>query len=450
MARLGLAARLALIIAAGLVAMQMLMSAAYFFDRRPTTGGALNGPMIEQMVALVALLDTVPPEQRALVLRAATVPGFSTDITPNAVPPAPDADVLAFVEKRLRAQISDPSRAISARVEAEWQVPRLLRPLLLQWRAPHLRVEVELAHGGYLQVDATGELIARLFGIPVGLLAGLLGLGVAFASVWAVRRETRPLSHLSQAVERFGARLEPQPVTPRGAPDVRSLIVTFDDMQNRIVELVRNRSLVLGALSHDLKTYVTRLRLRLELLPDDPQKARAQGDLEEMQTLLDDALAFARGTFAAPGGAPVDLAKIVGEECAARQAVGAQVAMTPPAGPCLVSGAAPALKRVAANLIGNAIAYGGSAEVRVTIEGDQVALVVEDRGPGIPEAERTRVFEPFYRMEASRSRATGGAGLGLTIVKQIVESLGGAVSIAERPGGGARLTVRLPHVRAAE
>lgn len=445
MARLGLAARLALIIAGALVLGQILMTMAYFVDRRGAAAGATLGPMMGQVSALVQLLDRVPAADRPLVLRAATAPGFFARIVAEPPAPRPATDTMPVVERRLRAQIdAPPARFVSATIDTRGQYGVKLLPLLAQWRGAHLNLVIGLADGDYLEVEATGDLTARLFGVPVGLFAGLLGVAVALAAVLAVRRETKPLSDLSAALERFGTRLEAQAITPRGAPDVRRLIATFDAMQQRIVELVRNRSLVLGALSHDLKTYVTRLRLRVELLPEGPQTARAQADLEEMQNLLDDALSFARGAFATPPGASVDLAAIAAEECAARRTEGASVEMAAPEGPCPVAGAAPALRRVVANLMGNALKYAGGADVSVAVKGQRVELVVEDDGPGIPQAERQKVFEPFYRLDASRSRDTGGAGLGLTIVKQIVENLGGSVGIEDRPGGGARLRVSLP------
>lgn len=445
MARLGLAARLALIVAGGLVLAQIMMTIAYFADRRSASDGATIGPLMGQVAALVQVLDLLPADAQELALQAATAPGFLARMgtRPNALPPLTDA--LPMVERRLRAQIkASPERYISASIDARAQFGAKLLPLLAQWRGAHLNVVVGLADGHYLEVEATGDLTARLFGIPVGLVAGLLGIGVALVAVIAVRRETRPLSDLSAALDRFGHSLEVQEITARGAPDVRRLVTTFDAMQRRIVELVRGRSLVLGAISHDLRTYVTRLRLRLELLPEGPQVTRAQADLEEMQGLLDDALSVARGAFGAQDGPLADLAAVVAEECVVRGAQGAPVQIGVMHSPSPVRGSVAGLKRIAANLIGNAIAYGDCAEVSITTQGVSVELMVEDRGPGIPDEERARVFEPFYRLDASRSRDTGGAGLGLTIVQQIVDGLGGSVTITDRPGGGTRVCVRLP------
>ncbi|MDI4659161.1 HAMP domain-containing sensor histidine kinase, partial [Xanthobacter autotrophicus] len=309
---------------------------------------------------------------------------------------------------------------------------------------------VGLDGGGYLDVLAGGDLTVRLLGLPVGLIAGILGFLVALAALFAVRRETRPLSDLADVVERFGARLEPLEVPERGAPDVRLVIRAVNAMQARIAELVRMRTLVLGAISHDLRTYLTRLRLRLELLPPGPQVEKAQADLAGMQALVDDALAFARATFAPASGERVDLSALARAEYEAHLAEGAAVSLSGADAPLPVDGARGALARVLANLVGNALAYGQRADITLIDHGEQVELRVDDRGPGIPVAERASVFEPFYRVEPSRNRESGGAGLGLTIVRQIVEGHGGEVIIADRPGGGARLRVLLPKAGAAD
>lgn len=332
-------------------------------------------------------------------------------------------------------------------VSSEWrggQPVTRLRELV----GARLHAVIGLTSGGYLDVESSGEITMRLLGVPIGLLAGILGFVVALAALIAVRRETKPLSDLAAAVERFGTAIEPQPVTERGAPDVRTLIRAVNAMQARIAELIRSRTLVLGAISHDLRTYVTRLRLRLELLPESEQRRKASTDLDGMQSLMDDALAFARASFAGAGEETIDLARIVRTECDIFAARSDQVTLTPAQGPLFVRGSAPGLARVAANLIGNALAYGGRADVSLHAPDGLVELWVEDRGPGIPAAERAKVFEPFYRLDASRNRESGGAGLGLTIVRQIVESHRGTVTIEDRPGGGTRIRVRLPAVAA--
>ncbi|MDI4667077.1 hypothetical protein K9U40_22535 [Xanthobacter autotrophicus] len=169
-----------------------------------------------------------------------------------------------------------------------------------------------------------------------------------------------------------------------------------------------------------------------------------------MQALVDDALAFARATFAPASGERVDLSALARAEYEAHLGAAGAVTLAGDDAPLLVDGARGALARVLANLVGNALAYGQRADITLIDLGERVELRVEDRGPGIPAAERASVFEPFYRVEPSRNRDSGGAGLGLTIVRQIVEGHGGEVVIADRPGGGARLRVLLPKAGGAD
>lgn len=449
MGRIRIASRLVLIIVGAIVLVQVLMAGVFIAEYRRNAGQFSETPLLAQIAALTQALERVPAADRALVLRAVTGARFSADIHPQ--PPA-DIDRSALLsdrEQRLRTLIGPPDNrlvALSLVTNPERGGQKVIR--LRDLVGARVRAVVGLTDGSVLEVEAGGEMTLRVLGIPAGLLASIFGFVVALIAIIAVRRETRPLSELTAAVSRFGTDIEPQPVTERGAPDLRSLTRAVNAMQVRIADLVRNRTIVLGAISHDLRTYVTRLRLRLELLPDSEQRRKAETDLNDMQALMDDALAFARASFAGAPPEPVDLAAIVRRECETLRAQGRNVSFSGDSGPLQVRGTAAGLARVAANLVNNAVAYGGGAEVSLNAGPQNVALWVEDRGPGIPAAERARVFEPFYRLEASRNRDKGGAGLGLTIVKQIVESLGGNVAIEDRPGGGTRVSVSLPRVAA--
>ena len=448
--RFGIAARIAIIVVGALVVVQVLMLVAYITERRGAAPLGPFVPMLQRVAALAQLLEEVGPTQRELALRATTVSGFA----PVYVTERPQVETpayLGFAAARIRQLMGGPPDRFVALALIGGETVGLGRvERLRDLRGARLRLVVGLESGGYLDVLAGGDLTVRLLGLPVGLIAGILGFLVALAALFAVRRETRPLSDLAEVVERFGARLEPLEVPERGAPDVRLVIRAVNAMQARIAELVRMRTLVLGAISHDLRTYLTRLRLRLELLPPGPQVEKAQADLSGMQALVDDALAFARATFAPTQGERVDLCALARAEVEACLAEGGAVSLSGADAPLLVNGARGALARVLANLVGNALTYGNCADIALIDLGDEVELRVDDRGPGIAAAERASVFEPFYRVEPSRNRDSGGAGLGLTIVRQIVEGHGGEVVIDDCPGGGARLRVLLPKAGSAD
>jgi signal transduction histidine kinase len=173
-------------------------------------------------------------------------------------------------------------------------------------------------------------------------------------------------------------------------------------------------------------------------------RERATRDVEGMDALLSDALTFARTSFANGGRERIDLVNIVRRECAERAAAGKVVKCDLPSTPLTIDGEAAALARSVGNLIDNALKYGGEATVSIAKEGAEAVLLVEDRGPGIPAAERERIFEPFLRLDAARNLDRGGAGLGLAIARHLIQSLGGAITVEDRPGGGARFRVRLP------
>jgi signal transduction histidine kinase len=227
---------------------------------------------------------------------------------------------------------------------------------------------------------------------------------------------------------------------PAGAPEIRKLIVAVNEMRARISELIRGRTLLLGAISHDLKTYITRLRLRVEQLPDDAQRDKAVRDLDEMTRLLEDALAVARGGFAGNGRERVDLrallSGIVEDRLLTRTGLRAELGEAP----LWIEAEPVALRRLFGNLIDNALNFAAHCVVRLQRNGEAVVLV-DDDGPGIPEHMRASVFDPFFRLDTSRSRSTGGSGLGLAIVRQIADAHGARISLATSPEGGLRASV---------
>lgn len=266
------------------------------------------------------------------------------------------------------------------------------------------------------------------------------------ASVLAVRRAARPLSDLAIAAERLGTDMAAPSLAEKGPREVRLAARAFNEMQKRLQRFVHDRTQMLAAISHDLRTPITRMKLRAELVEDPEQRTRMITDLDEMEAMIAATLAFARDDPARETAVRLDLAALVQSLCADVAAGGAEV---PYRGPehVILTGRPTALKRAFANLIDNAVKYGGGAWVTMAETAHEVRVVVEDYGPGIPEAERERVFEPFYRIEISRSRATGGVGLGLSVVRAAARAHGGDVTLANRPEGGLQATVILPRTR---
>lgn len=439
-AKLGIGWRLALIVVLALVLMQLATIVAHMIENRDASRFGLAPLLPDQITALVQIADATPPERRATLATAVSGQGVKVEFLDRFAPETAQGRELPLLERGIRRRLGDRDRMIWAHLARAGADPGPD-----ETRLPNVRVVVALAGGGYLDFAAVGDLAARLFGIPVGFLAGAFGVLVALAALVAIAREARPLVRLAQAVDGLGTDLRGRPLTEEGAPEVRRLVRALNRMQDRIVGLVENRSLLLGAIAHDLGTLMTRLRLRLELLPPDPGRDKAVKDLADMARLVSDSLAFARSS-SERDHADLDLAQIVRETTQERIDLGAPVRLAPGTATAEVSGSRLGLSRLVGNLVDNALRHAGDAEVGLAAEGDRWRLTVADHGPGIPEAERGGIFEPFARLDPSRNRATGGSGLGLAIVRQIVEAHEGTIEVGGRADGasGAVFTVRLP------
>lgn len=450
--RLGLLGRLVLIVLALLLALLSLTIAFAVIGGERRQASAERFPVPAQAAAIVELLDRTPPAGRPAVLKAVSSETFVVRLADG--PPAGYGDAVRM--KAVEWLVGEYLETLPDRTILAFRSPSRTRSLagrltgrLAGQRGTSVAIAVALRDQHFALFELRGNGARRVFGIPVGLVLGIFGFLFAAAALWAVAREARPLRELARSVEGFAASGAPEGVTPhavapRGAPEVRSLIEATNAMQQRIAALLRGRTMLLGAISHDLKTYITRLRLRAEMIEPEEMRLRAERDLDEMTRLIDDALAAARGASAPERRERVDLAAMLADEVARRAEAGGPIESRLPPVPALVEGDPVALRRVVANLIDNARGNAGLCRVAVVQGGGAVELTVEDDGPGIPEAEHEAVFEPFYRLDPSRSRATGGSGLGLAIARQIVEAHGGRILLDGSELGGARFRIHLP------
>ena len=447
MRRLGLVWRVALIVIAALVAIQMIAAAAYFVQRGRATQSGFRLPLPDQIAAFLQLLERAPADQRTLVLRVANGAGLRVAIERQAPPEGDPSQRVEWIESAVARYLDErggPSRVRAYYIGAARDGAERRRPVQEMFSRRPVRIVFPLASGGVVVAETVDELTVRVLGLPPGFWAGIIGFIVATFALYAVVRETAPLARLARSVDRFGEAIEPVTVPERGAREVRALIGAFNRMQSRIAELVRDRTFMLAAISHDLRTYLTRLRLRVEMMPDGDMRGRAARDVEDMNALLEDALAFAGMSFNGNAREPVDVVDIVRHECAERAATGGAVRAALPPERLIVAGEPGVLARVVGNLIDNALKYGREADVSVAARAGRVEITVDDRGPGVPASERQRIFKPFLRLDPSRNRERGGAGLGLAIAGHLVERHGGAVAVEDRPGGGARFRVSLP------
>ena len=262
----------------------------------------------------------------------------------------------------------------------------------------------------------------------------------------AARNITRPLSDLARAADSVGRDSGPAPqLAERGGRELRDAARAFNTMQDRLHRYLDSRSRVLAAMSHDLKTPLTRLRLQVEALDNPPMQERIGRELDEMESMVREALALFRGLDDGAPAVPIDVDALLAKIREEFHDLGATVTITGHALRPLV-GKPQALKRCLTNLIANAVKFGTSAEIQIE-DGAELVIRVRDRGPGIPEEELERVFEPFYRLESSRNRDSGGTGLGLAIARDIAQAHGGSLRLANPAGGGLEATLRLPRRR---
>lgn len=428
----GLGGRIAVIVTLAVLAWLVIGVLHYLFgdrdDRQPHFDTA------QRIVAAVSMLNegVAPARVRAIV----NSPSLELSIADT--PPAPGAawGGADAARDRIRKALAP----LDVRIEfAEKQWAWTWReddPLLPRWGA--MTVAVAKPDGGWYAFTARAP---RRPPRPWrgAFFVVLTAAGVLVLALWATHRVTRPLRSFAAAADRFGVDVEAPPLPETGSREVRTAARAFNRMQDRLKRFVDDRTLMLGAISHDLRTVLTRLRLRAEFIADDEQRDKALADMAEMQTMLDESLAFARDDAAAEPRQRLDLAALLQTAC--DDAGGATYD-----GPDRMAfeGRPVALRRAFDNLIGNACVYGQAAEVGLRAEPDRCVVTVADRGPGIPADQRETVFRPFTRLETSRNRETGGAGLGLAIARSAIAAHGGEIDLADRPGGGLVITVILP------
>jgi signal transduction histidine kinase len=310
-----------------------------------------------------------------------------------------------------------------------------------------------MARAFFIQVrlhDGTWVRFARqvpeeLFDRPTRLLVTLLMLlvSVVLLSLSAVRRLVGPLTELRVAADALGKDID-RPALPEAGPlEVAQTAHAFNTMQARLKSYIGDRARILAAVSHDLKTPLTRLRLRTDLLDDEALRDKIQGDLDTMETMVRATLDFMRGTESREATQTLDLMALLEGVRDDAEEAGWEVELTG-ALDAPVPGRPLALKRAVTNLVENAVRYGERAQIHVEDQDHQVRITVLDAGPGIPAALLEQVFDPFFRLESSRARHTGGTGLGLGIARNIARAHGGDLRLANRPEGGLCAALVLP------
>jgi signal transduction histidine kinase len=450
--------RLMGVLAIGLMLAQLLSAAINVAERDQLLTRGFGLQPAQRIADVVALLDGLPPVERERVVAVFRVPPLvlSLQDAPAIAETASAGGRGALFTARLRAALGD-GRA--TRVETrpgfapgpdQREMPRRHAEMMggegprrMGAGAAVLRTEVQLRDGRWARFDAELPAVPEALPWRLVLTLAILLLATLALSWLAVRWVVQPLHVLAQAAQGLGEDIARPPLPEDGPREVRQAAQAFNTMQRRLARFIDERTRMLTALSHDLKTPLTRMRLRTELLDDDEARTRFEADLQEMEAMVTQTLDFMRGLGGHEPRAPVDIDALLASLQADNAAMGRRVTVEGRADAPLV--AVPSLlRRALGNLIDNAVLYGGGATVRVQDGPEHLQLHVLDAGPGIPEAELERVFEPFHRLDASRNRTTGGTGLGLGIARSIARLHGGEVVLHNRPGGGLDALLSLP------
>jgi two-component system, OmpR family, sensor kinase len=310
---------------------------------------------------------------------------------------------------------------------------------------PHLAlVSIQLPDESWVNVSLFARMTPKTGNHGTILSTTLMALGVIGISVLVVRWMTLPLRTFADATQRLYRGTETVTIAEEGPREVRELASAFNDMQARIKTLIDDRTHALAAVSHDLRTPLTRLRLKAEDVSDGALGNAIRADLAEMEAMIDQTLAYLRGDRTNEEFRQMDLAALLETLADDANDAGGRVLLSE-ASSLVITTRPLALKRALSNLLHNAVTYGGCAQIVLTQTANSAVVTIEDDGPGIPPEQVEAAFAPFTRLEPSRSKETGGFGLGLTIARTIIEGHGGTISLTNRAAGGLMVTVHLPN-----
>jgi signal transduction histidine kinase len=446
-----------LVLVAGLMVSLAAGSWFYSVDRGEAVRAVGGYAAAQRITNLTRLVQETPREARERVVAALSDQSFRVLLSSR--PPAiastdEDLAVAQAIKEFLVEQL-----ALGPAREPRVAVLRLDGPPFAGWHPMgpgpmmhgfggfgmfrDLRVAIPLADGQWLSfataLPESGLTFSRQFLLSMAIMA----IVVLAVSVWAVRRVTAPLASLSAAAERLGNDLNAPPMPEAGTVETQQASRAFNTMQARLRGLIENRTLMLAAISHDLRTPLTLLRLRAENVDNAAEREKMLGTIAEMEQMVAATLAFARDQAEAEPRRPTDLSALLASAVHDMSDAGFDAAMEP--APAVVRECQPgALKRALTNLLDNAVKYGKRARAAIRETPAAVEITIDDDGPGIPENELGRALQPFYRVEESRSRETGGVGLGLAIAASAVQAHGGELTLLNRPEGGLRARVSLP------
>ncbi len=442
------------VVAVSLLLFHLASMVLFVFFSASTAALAREEQLAQRIATVTGFMEGVPATYRGYL--AGELSGIGFEVTMTDRPPsktgAGTADshsdnIANLVNRTLRKEPGD----VSAGYQSPGNTSDSLPDSLVIQRVEGffkiqetLLVSVELRNGSWLNFKISGSTWEHILSASAIPSLSLMAFGVILLAAWAVNRPLRSLSRFASASEAMGRDvLGAQPLDEQGPRELRDAALAFNKMQRRVQRLLQTRNQMLGAVSHDFRTPLTRLRLRAESIADDIQREKAIRDIEEMEHMIALTLAYARDESAEEAREPVLLDEMIRGVIEAMDC-GPRCKQTGCVPDLIVECQPTALRRVVQNIIENALRYAGELKVTTGSDDSGVTMDFDDDGPGIPAEQREKVFLPFYRVESSRNRGTGGAGFGLAIAQTVVEAHGGKILMMDSPLGGLRVRIVLP------
>ncbi|PMZ99479.1 MULTISPECIES: ATP-binding protein [unclassified Pseudomonas] len=422
-----LASRLSLIFLIGLILAQALSFGAQYYERYESAKNTMLGNLETDVSTSIAILDRLPAEERPMWLKRLARKNYGyllsegepgTPLDPQDVPIAVTSitDAIGEAYPLTFTDIPGPKK--------------------------HFQGHLRLSDGSPVTIDVRPSMVPLSPWLPVVLLGQL---ALMLACTWlAVRIAIRPLTRLANAVETLDPNAHPINLDEKGPNEVAYAARAFNSMQARIAAYLKERMQLLAAISHDLQTPITRMKLRAEFMDDSVEKDKLWNDLGEMEHLVREGVAYARSIHGSTEESRrTNLDSFLDSLVFDYQDMGKEVQLSGKSD-AVIDTRPHALRRVLVNLTDNALKFAGAAELLIQRDKSGLSIKVMDRGPGIAEEELAQVMEPFYRVENSRNRSTGGTGLGLAIAQQLAMALGGSLTLSNREGGGLCAELKLP------
>ncbi|MDF2366060.1 ATP-binding protein [Sneathiella sp.] len=456
-----MAARIVLLLLVGLGLSHVISLSVYNFDREEIVNLIGRAQLTERITTITGIIKNAPPEEREKIISFANSSTFQLEWGTTSTVKNNDP----LVAKRFSAALSEltsfDSRMpiLAETVSGEDSIWRHLsgksteKHISITDHFEHIvneirtgaliRVSIEIGDNSWLNYQAPDVEATMPWSIRFVLSIAVMMIATAIFSAWAAHYLTDPLKKLSIAAEDLGRSVTARPIPEKGPLEVIQSVRVFNKMQARIYRFVEDRTQMIAAIAHDLRTPLMRMQLRSELLDDNELKRKFSEDIDEMNQIVTATLSFASEDAGRKKNDRFDIVKLISDVVVDLSTLGFSISWVPP-DPISLEGQKDLLRRALSNLIENAAKYGEWASIHIQIADGKLIITIDDDGPGIAPENIKDVFKPFFRLEGSRSRETGGTGLGLSIARSAFRSHGGDVTIRNRAEGGLRVEAYLP------